>query len=123
VECGPCGGDELLGCAVGFGGIFGHRVRWRIDVDDVWFGFVRGEGATDAIFVVRWMQEKFRAKGKRLCSGFVDLKMAFEWTVRTFSYRSFTVVGPRICNSLPTHLRDEDITYNNFRHELKAFWF
>ena len=42
------------------------------------FGFVRGKGTTDAIFVVRQMQEKFRARGKRLCFGFVDLEKAFD---------------------------------------------
>ena len=46
-------------------------------MDDMQFGFVRGEGTTDAIFVVRWMQEGFRAKGKKLCFGFVDLERAF----------------------------------------------
>jgi len=29
----------------------------------------------------------------------------------------------RIWNSLPVHLRDEDISYNSFQRELKTFWF
>jgi len=33
---------------------------------------------TDAIFIVRQMQEKFRAKGKKLYFGFVDLEKAFD---------------------------------------------
>jgi len=28
------------------------------------FGFMKGKGTTDAIFIVRQMQEKSRAKGK-----------------------------------------------------------
>jgi len=28
------------------------------------FGFMKGKGTTDAIFIVRQMQEKFRAKGR-----------------------------------------------------------
>jgi len=32
------------------------------------FGFMKGKGATNAIFIVRQMQENFRAKGKKLCS-------------------------------------------------------
>jgi len=44
-------------------------------------------------------------------------------THNTFGDRSFAVAGPRIWNSLPGHLRDEDITYNSFRRELKAYWF
>jgi len=31
-----------------------------------------------AIFIVRQMQEKFRAKGKKLYIGFVDLEKAFD---------------------------------------------
>ena len=38
--------------------IFEHRIRQQIDIDDMQFGFMKG----DAIFMVRQMQEKFRAK-------------------------------------------------------------
>ena len=31
--------------------------------------------------------------------------------------------GPRVWNSLPANLRDEDITYTSFRRELKTYWF
>jgi len=48
------------------------------DIDDMQFGFVKGKGTTDAIFIVRQMQEKFRAKGKKLYFGFVDLGKAFD---------------------------------------------
>jgi len=41
------------------------------------FRFVKGKGSTDTIFIVRQMQEKFRAKGKKLYFGFVDLEKAF----------------------------------------------
>jgi len=34
-----------------------------------------------------------------------------------------TEAGPRVWNSLPVHLRDEDIRYNSFRPKLKTFWF
>ena len=44
-------------------------------------------------------------------------------TYNTFSDRSFAVAGPRVWNSLPGHLRDEDITYSSFRRELKTYWF
>jgi len=42
------------------------------------FGFMKGKGTTDAIFIVKQMQEKFRAKGKKLYFGFVDLEKAFD---------------------------------------------
>jgi len=35
-------------------------------IDDMQFGFMKGKGTTDTIFIVRQMQEKFRAKGKKL---------------------------------------------------------
>ena len=44
-------------------------------------------------------------------------------TCNTFGDRSFAVAGPRVWNSLPGHLRDEDITYSSFRRELKTYWF
>jgi len=31
------------------------------------FGVMSGNGTTDVIFIVRQMQWKFRAKGKKLC--------------------------------------------------------
>ena len=58
--------------------IFGHRIRQRIHIDDMQFGFVKDKGTTDAIFIVSQMQEKFRAKEKKLYFGFVELKTAFE---------------------------------------------
>jgi len=43
--------------------IFEHRIWQQIDTDDMQLGFTKGKGTTDAIFIVRQMQEKFRAKG------------------------------------------------------------
>jgi len=54
--------------------IFEYRIRQQIDIDNMQFGlFMIGKGTTGAIFIVRQMQEKFRAKGKKLYFGFVDL--------------------------------------------------
>ena len=58
--------------------IFEKKIRPRTDIGDMQFGFLKGEGTTDAIFIVRQMQEKFRAKGKKLYFGFVDLEKAFD---------------------------------------------
>ena len=38
-----------------------HRIRQQIDIDDMQFGFMKGKGTTDAIFIARQMQKKFRA--------------------------------------------------------------
>jgi len=54
--------------------IFEYTIHQQIEVDDIQFGFMKGKGSTDAIFIVRQMQENFRAKGKKLYFGFVDLE-------------------------------------------------
>ena len=56
--------------------IFEQRIWQLIDIDDMQFGFMKGKGTTNAIFIVRQMQEKFRANGKKLYFGFVDLEKA-----------------------------------------------
>jgi len=49
-----------------------------IEIDDMQFGFMKGEGTTDAIFMARQMQENFRVKDKKVYLGFVDLEKAFD---------------------------------------------
>ena len=44
------------------------RVRRIVKIDDMQFGFMPGRGTTDAIFIVRQLQEKFLAKKKDLWS-------------------------------------------------------
>jgi len=39
--------------------IFEHRIRQQIKIDDMQFGFLKGKGTTDAIFMARQMQENF----------------------------------------------------------------
>ena len=45
-----------------------------VSIDDSKFGFVPGRGTTDAIFVIRQLQEKYLAANKRLYMAFVDLE-------------------------------------------------
>ena len=47
-------------------------------VDDLRFGFMRGKGTTDALFIFRRMQEEFRGREKKLYMCFVDLEKAFD---------------------------------------------
>ena len=58
------------------------RVRRIVTVDGMQFGFVAGKGTTDAIFLVRQLQEKYVAKSKDLWMAFVDLEMAFDRVLR-----------------------------------------
>ena len=58
--------------------IFEHRIRQQIEIDDMQFGFMKGKGTTDAIFMARQVQENFKVKGKKLYFGFVDLEKTFD---------------------------------------------
>ena len=41
------------------------RLRKTVKIDDMQFGFSPGKGTTDAIFIVRQVQEKLLGKQKR----------------------------------------------------------
>ena len=58
--------------------IFKHRIRQQTEIDNMQFGFMKGKGTTDAIFMAIQMQENFRVKGKKVYFGFVDLQKAFD---------------------------------------------
>ena len=53
-------------------------IRQVVSIDDSTFGFFPGRGTTDAIFVVRQLQEKYQAVNKRFYMAFVDLEKAFD---------------------------------------------
>ena len=81
MECGSYGRIKLLEHAMKVvERIFEHRIRQQVEIDDMQFGFMKGKGTIDAIFIVRQVQEKFRVQGKKLYEyfGFVDLEKAFD---------------------------------------------
>ena len=47
-------------------------------IDSMQFGFMKGKGTTDAIFIVRKLQEKYLAKNRDLRMAFIDLEKAFD---------------------------------------------
>ena len=53
-------------------------IRQLVSINDSQFGFVPGRGTTDAIFVVKQLQEKYLAANKRHYMAFVDLKKGFD---------------------------------------------
>ena len=68
-------------------------IRQLVSINDSQFGFVLGRGTTDAIFVVRQLQEKLAAN-KRLYMAFVDLEKAFDrvpWKVIWWALRKLGV--------------------------------
>ena len=69
-------------------------IRQVVSIDDSQFGFVPGRGTTDAIFVVRQLQEKYLAVNKRLYMAIVDLEKAFDlvpWKVIWWALRMLGV--------------------------------
>ena len=54
--------------------------RPEFELVEMQFGFMKGKGTTDAIFMARQTQENFRVKGKKVYFGFVDLEKAFDRT-------------------------------------------
>ena len=58
--------------------ILDGRLREVVDIDKMQYGFMLGRGTVDAVFVLRRLTEKFRAKNKKLFFVFVDLEKAFD---------------------------------------------
>ena len=55
-----------------------ERIRCQVSIDNMQFGFMPGKRTTDAIFIMRQVQEKHQAKRKELYYAFVDLEKAFD---------------------------------------------
>ena len=70
-----------------------------MDIEAMQFGFVTGGGTTDAIFIIRQLQEKYIAANKPLYFAFVDLEKAFDgvpskvllWALRSFGVEELAV--------------------------------
>ena len=54
------------------------QIRQMININEMQFGFVPGRGTTDAIFIIRQLQEKYLAVNAPLYLAFVDLEKAFD---------------------------------------------
>ena len=50
------------------------RIRCQVSIDNMQLGFMLGKGTTDAIFIMRQVEEKHKAKKKKLYYIFVDLE-------------------------------------------------
>ena len=67
-----------------------RKIQALVDFDQAQSGFMPKKGTTDALFLVRGLQEEHRAKDKRMYMCFVDLEKAFnrvprrvmEWAIR-----------------------------------------
>ena len=79
LECGSYRGIKLLDHVMKvFERVIDKKIRSIVKLDDMQFGFTPGKSTTDAIFIVRQIQEKFISKKKDLWMAFVDLEKAFD---------------------------------------------
>ena len=62
--------------------ILDGRLREVADIDKMQYGFVPGRGTVEAVFVLRRLTEKLRAKNKKLFFLFVDLEKVFDGVPR-----------------------------------------
>ena len=70
-----------------------------VDIDAMQFGFVPGRGTTDAISIIRQLQEKYISANKPLYFAFVDLEKAFDrvprkvlwWALRSLGAEKWAV--------------------------------
>ena len=53
-------------------------IRQVVTIDESEFGFVPSRGTTDAIFVIRQLQEKYLTVSKRISMAFMDLEKALD---------------------------------------------
>ena len=70
-----------------------RRIREQVKIDDMQFGFRSGRGTTDAIFIVRQLQEKYREKKKDLYFAFIDLEKAFDRVPREVLWWAMRQLG------------------------------
>ena len=79
VECGNYRGIRLLehGMKI-WEKVLEERLRKIVKIDKCQFGFMSERSTTDAVFIIRQLQEKYIAKRKKLYHIFVDLEKAFD---------------------------------------------
>ena len=68
-------------------------IRQRVEIDEMQRGFMSGRCTTDAIFIVRQLQEKHLAANKPLYMAFVDLEKAFDRVPRDVIWWAMRKLG------------------------------
>ena len=79
MDCGAHRGEKLLEHAMKIvERVLEKRIRELVKVDDMQFGFMPKKGTTDALSILKRMQEEFRGRAKKLYMCFIDLEEAFD---------------------------------------------
>ena len=100
-------------------------IRKMVGIDGMQFGFVPGRGTTDAIFIVRQLQEKYIAANKQLYFAFVDLEKAFDrvprkvlwWAMRSVGVEEWAV---RVVQGMYTNARSRVRVNGQLSEEFKV---
>jgi len=94
LECGSYRGIKLLDHVMKvLERVIEKRVRSKVCINDMQFGFRPGRGTTDAIFIVRQIQERFVEKKRDLWMAFVDLEKAFDRVPREVVWWALRSLG------------------------------
>ena len=90
-------------------------IRNIVNIDDMQFGFMPGSGTTDAIFIVRQIQEAYIRKNRNLFFAFVDLEKAFDRVPRKVLWWALRKVG------IPEWIvRVIQVMYQNARRQMRV---
>ena len=73
--------------------VLDKRLREETEIGDEQFGFMRGRGTVDAIFILRQMMEKYAEKQRGLFLAFIDLEKAYDRVPRSEVWRSMRLKG------------------------------
>ena len=68
-------------------------IHSQVDIDNMQFGFMLGRSTTDAIYILRQMQEKHLIRKKKIYFAFVDLEKAFDRVPRSVLWWAMRKLG------------------------------
>ena len=124
LECGSYRGIKLVEHAMKIlERVIERRVRNVVKIDSMQFGFMAGKSTTDAIFIVRQLQEKYLARNKELWLAFVDLEKAFDRVPRKVVWWALRCLGVDewIVSVIKAMYEDASTTVRVNGRESKAF--
>lgn len=124
LECGSYRGIKLLDHVMKvLEKVIEKKVSSKVIINDMQFAFRPGRGTTDAIFIVRHIQERYLEKRKDLWMAFVDLEKAFDrvlrevvwWALRSLGVEEWLVAVIRArYEGVTTEVRMKDGESNSF---------